>query len=147
MAERSVEFFSAGALAAEGDSHPRVLIVDDEAAILFAYRRLLEKDGLEVDTCSTYEDAARLLNGGPYLVVIVDIRLVGTGNEDGLEVLKYARQRQPQAKVILVTGYGCHDMEATTRELGASYYFEKPVEPSVLLNTLRLVRANAGNGV
>jgi DNA-binding response OmpR family regulator len=147
MAERSAQLLSTGEPPARDDAHRRVLIVDDEAAILFAYRRLLEKDGLEVDTCGTYEDAVRLLDDERYLVVIVDIRLVGTGNEDGLEVLRYARARQPEAKVILVTGYGCQDMETTTRELGASYYFEKPVEPSVLLNTLRLVRQGAGNGV
>jgi len=48
-----------------------------------------------------------------------------------------ARKELPQAKVILVTGYGNDELKKTTLALGASHYFEKPVNPSLILALLR----------
>lgn len=114
----------------------RVLIVDDEAAILFAYKRLIEREGIGVDSCASFEKAVSMIRVFIYQVIIADLRLSGTDNEDGLEVLRFARDIQPEAKVILVTGYGSPEIRDSALSLGVSHYFEKPVLPGVILAVL-----------
>jgi DNA-binding NtrC family response regulator len=117
--------------------HHRVLIVDDEAAICFAYRKLLESERFGFDICERIEDATALLKVHTYFAVISDVRFAGSGNEDGIYLLSLVQKEQPQAKMILVTGYGNDELKKTAYELGAAHYFEKPVQPSLILSLLR----------
>jgi len=121
----------------------RILVVDDEPAILFAYRKLIEKDGMTVDISATLEDAIRNIRAHRYLAVIADMRLAGTDNGDGLEILRVIRKERPGTKTILATGYGDSEIEKMARALGVSYYFKKPVAPSDILEALREFHASA----
>lgn len=122
----------------------RVLVVDDEPAVLFAYRKLIEKDGLAVDISATLEDAISQIRSYPYLAVIADMRLAGTDNDDGLEILRFIRKERPEIRTILSTGYGDLEIEKLAHSLGVSYYFKKPVSPSDILNALREFHSDAG---
>jgi len=124
---------------AAGDSSEsiRILVVDDEPAILFAYRKLIEKDGMSVDISASLEDAIRHIRSRRYLAVIADLRLAGTDNGDGLEILRVIQNERPDTKTILATGYGDSEIEKTARDLGVSYCFKKPVSPSDILRALR----------
>ncbi len=115
----------------------RVLIVDDESAILFAYRKLIELEGFGVDTCENLFEAMAMIRTRPYLAIITDMRLQGTDNEDGIELLHFIREMQPDARVMISTGYGNEELRQTTQTLGASHYFEKPVRPSQILTALK----------
>ena len=115
----------------------RILVVDDEPAILFAYRKLLEKDGMTVDTSANLEDAIRHIRAHSYLAVIADMRLAGSDNRDGLEILRVIRKERPGTHTILATGFGDSEIEKLARALGVSYYFKKPVAPSDILKALR----------
>jgi DNA-binding NtrC family response regulator len=115
----------------------RVLIVDDESAIHFAYRKLIEPEGFDVDTCENLSEAMAMIRTRPYLAIITDIRLQGTDNEDGIELLHFIRKMQPVARVIIATGYGNEELKQTTQTLGAEHYFEKPVRPSLILTALK----------
>jgi DNA-binding NtrC family response regulator len=115
----------------------RILVVDDEPAILFAYRKLIEMDGMAVDTSANLEDAIRHVRACSYLAVIADMRLTGSDNRDGLEILRLNWKERPGTHTILATGYGDSEIENMARNLGVSYYFKKPVSPSDRLNTLR----------
>jgi len=121
----------------------RILVVDDEPAVLFAYRKLIEKDGMTVDISASLEDALRNIRSRSYLAVIADLRLAGTDNGDGLEILRVIQGERPGTKTILATGYGDSDIEKTAQSLGASYYFKKPVSPSDILGALRQFMADA----
>ena len=114
----------------------RVLLVDDEAAILFAYRRLIEREGVGVDSCASIESAVAMPTAGNYQVVIADLRLSGTDNQDGMELLSFIRDLHPRTRVILVTGYGSPRIREAALSLGAAHYFEKPVLPAVILAAL-----------
>jgi two-component system, response regulator RegA len=122
-----------------GDSSEahRILVVDDEPAILFAYRKLIEKDGMTVDTSANLADAIRHIRARSYLAVIADMRLAGSDNRDGLEILRVIRNERPDTKTILATGYGDSEIEKAARDLGVSYYFKKPVSPPDILKALR----------
>jgi DNA-binding NtrC family response regulator len=118
------------------DGH-RILVVDDEPAVLFAYCKLIEKDGMNVDISENLEDAIKQIRAHRYLAVIADMRLAGTDNGDGLEVLRVIQKERPDTKTILATGYGDSEIEKMARALGVSYYFKKPVSPSDILCALR----------
>jgi DNA-binding NtrC family response regulator len=133
-------------LISQPDSHPhtgkisgslRVLVVDDEPAILFAYRKLIEKDGIAVDISTNLADALRQIEAYCYLAVIADLRLAGTDNGDGLEILRFIQRERPGIKSILATGYGNSEVEHTARSLGVSYCFNKPVEPADILAAIK----------
>jgi DNA-binding NtrC family response regulator len=115
----------------------RVLVVDDEPALRFAYGRLLEKELFNVDICETIEDATACIKKNNYFAVISDVRFAGSDNTDGIHFVSIVRKEQPLSEVILVTGYGSDELEKTARKLGASHYYEKPVEPSLILSLLR----------
>ena len=115
----------------------RILIVDDEPAILFAYRKLLERENIVVDTSENLAEALEMIGTRPYFAVIADMRLAGTDNADGMQILRSIQEKQTDARVILVTGYGNKEIEQTAIDLGVAYYFEKPVMPSAILAALK----------
>jgi DNA-binding NtrC family response regulator len=121
----------------------RVLIVDDEPAICFAYRKVLEREQFNFDICETVEAAISLLQRETYFAVISDVRFGGSDNEEGVYLAKVVRREQPESKMILVTGYGSDELKHTAYELGVSHYFEKPVKPSLILTLLRALHVIA----
>ncbi|MBW4057134.1 MAG: response regulator [Proteobacteria bacterium] len=124
------------------ESH-RVLIVDDEPALRFAYRKLLESELFAFDISDNVKDAVLLIQSKTYFAVISDVRFAGSGNEDGLNLVSVVRQKQPESKTILVTGYGSDTLKNSARKLGVSHYFEKPVQPALILTLLRALHSSA----
>ncbi len=123
----------------------RILIVDDEVATLFAYKKLIEKEGIGVDVCESLDEAIVQIKTRPYYAVIADMRLAGTDNTDGLKILHFVREMRLDTKVIIVTGYGNKEIEQTALAMGATYYFEKPVLPSTILGVLNTTNSTGGN--
>ncbi len=115
----------------------RILIVDDETAILLAFKKLLQSQDVGVDTAETIADAENLLKKNIYNAVIVDLRLTGVDGEEGLEIIKYVKKFHSLTNVILVTGYGSPAVMEKAQALGASFYFEKPVSSEILKNALK----------
>lgn len=121
----------------------RILVVDDEPAILFAYRKLIKTEGFGIDVCEGLGEALHLINSCYYFAVITDIRLSGSENTEGIDLLQAVRKKQPDSKVIVVTGFGSSSLEQNLRQLGASYYFEKPVKPGTIISLLRALHCSA----
>ena len=109
-----------------------VLLVDDEVETLIAVGALLRRLGHSVDTASSLDDARSAIASEAYRLVITDLRLSGPDTEEGSEVLRYARETQSDTPVIVMTGYGSPAAMTKLFELGAAFYFEKPVQPRVL---------------
>jgi DNA-binding NtrC family response regulator len=107
---------------------------------LFAYKKLIHAEGYTVDACEELADALVQINTFSYFAVITDIRLSGSENTGGIDLLYALRTRQPDAKVIVITGYGDDEMKMTLAKLGSPHYFEKPVKPSLIIELLRSFR-------
>jgi DNA-binding NtrC family response regulator len=110
----------------------KVLIVDDEMATAFGLKALLEGPDVEVLTAVNPVAAKRILRSEQISVLLSDIRLSGTLDAEGLDLLQFAKEKCPDTKVILMTGYGDPAIMQQAFKMGASYYFEKPVELNVL---------------
>jgi DNA-binding NtrC family response regulator len=111
----------------------KILIVDDEQSILLSLSYALKAEGVEVITCSEIEQAEEALENTHFDLVIADIRMSGVNGIEGLELLKYIKERFA-TEVIIMTGYGTEEMEALACRLGALHYFNKPVDITELLN-------------
>jgi len=117
-------------------SKRRILVVDDEVAIQFSYRRLFRGAGVEVDACGTLEEALGMIGATDYDVVMADVRLSHSEAHEGLDILEHIRRHKPATPVILMTGYGNPDIERRAAALGVLQYLVKPVQVSELMELL-----------
>jgi DNA-binding response OmpR family regulator len=115
-----------------------LLIVDDEPAILFAFSQFLKAPGIHIDTAETAEAAIDLIERKSIDAAIVDLRLTGAATLEGLDVIRRLKERQPSCVVLVVTAFGGDEIKTNVRRMGADHYFEKPVSPDKLRETLKM---------
>ncbi|MEJ5211231.1 MAG: sigma-54 dependent transcriptional regulator [Burkholderiales bacterium] len=114
----------------------RLLIVDDEAIALDNLRHVMERQGYQVTAVGSGAEAVTCLEREPFDVVLTDLRMEGV---DGMEVLKQSRLLQPEAEVIVITGYATAESAVQALKHGAFYYIAKPFR----LDEVRKVVAEA----
>ena len=114
----------------------RLLIVDDETAILFAFSQFLKSPSMLLETAETPEAAYSLIESRIFDAALVDLRLTGAERLEGLDIVGVLRQRFPQCVIIVVTAFGGDRIQADIRKAGADFYFEKPVSPEKIKETL-----------
>ncbi len=115
----------------------RILIVDDEPAVLLMLSYALRSLDADVITASTLEPAEEALNRYHFDLVIVDIRMSGVLGIDGLELLSYIKRQWPHTQVVVMTAYGSEAVEQDAYQRGAAYYFNKPFDVEELLGRIR----------
>jgi DNA-binding NtrC family response regulator len=111
------------------DAIKKILVVDDEESILFAFSKILMRPHIEVHTAQTLNEALALLQKNAYDIVIADLRLSGTANFEGLSVISSAAETQKECKIIVMTAYGDEKTKEKVFSQGADFYLEKPVSP------------------
>jgi DNA-binding response OmpR family regulator len=104
----------------------RVLVIDDEVAVNNNIRKILAKKGYEIAQATSKAEALQKLQGGAYGLVILDLKMPGV---KGLELLAAVRERQPAARVIIVTGYATIETAVEGARMGAVGYVPKPFTP------------------
>ena len=105
----------------------RILIVDDEEAVLHVLKSSLRKlgDGYEVETTVNGFSALAYLRDRPFDLVITDYRM---DDMDGMELMNTIRADWPETRVILVTAYGSDELKKEAEKLAAYKYLLKPLE-------------------
>ena len=113
----------------------RILVVDDEEAVLSVLREILGRQNYDVVAVGSPADALAELRAGPFAVILSDQRMPGLS---GLELLHQARQLQPLATRILMTGVVSLDLVIDALNHGEIYRFiVKPWLREELLATLQ----------
>ena len=87
--------------------------------------RALSGEGYQVDTAADGGEGIARIEGGPYDLVLTDLKLP---TASGLEVLAAAGAAQPDTPVVVLTGYGTVPAAVEAMKLGAHDFLEKPVE-------------------
>jgi DNA-binding response OmpR family regulator len=121
----------------------RILVVDDDRAILKLITRVLRDESYAVDTASTGEEARTLALVNEYDGIILDLQL---GDRHGFEILQELRRNGRPTPVLLYSGRA--DTESIVRGLdaGADDYVVKPVSNEELRARVRtLIRRGAGS--
>lgn len=111
--------------ATESEIARRLLILDDEEAILLPLSEFFRERGYQVIATREPEEAEALLDHDPFDLVILDLALTRFGRE-GLEVLSAIRARSPWLPVIVLSGNVAPDIEELARELRADAVLMKP---------------------
>ncbi|MFV3367175.1 sigma-54-dependent response regulator transcription factor AlgB [Pseudomonas sp. NY15435] len=107
----------------------RILLVDDESAILRSFRYCLEDEGYSVATASSAQQAENLLQRQVFDLCFLDLRL---GDDNGLDVLAQMRVQAPWMRVVIVTAHSAVDTAVDAMQAGAADYLVKPCSPDQL---------------
>jgi two-component system, NtrC family, response regulator PilR len=113
-----------------------LLVIDDEPDLRTLYELTLLREGYEVETAGSVEEALQMLKERSYSAVISDMRLP---DGSGLDVLAYLEEGKRREKAIVITAYGSAENAVEALKSGAFDYLTKPVD----LRQFRLVVASA----
>ncbi|MCC6888067.1 MAG: ActR/PrrA/RegA family redox response regulator transcription factor [Hyphomicrobiales bacterium] len=123
------------AAASESRTTPErtLLIVEDDKSFLQRLARAMESRGFTVTTAESVAEGLIHLETASPAFAVVDMRL-GDGN--GLDVISALKRRRPDARAIILTGYGNIATAVTAVKLGAVDYLAKPVDADDVVNAL-----------
>ncbi|MBZ0274226.1 sigma-54 dependent transcriptional regulator [bacterium] len=127
-------------------SKPRLLVVDDELSMREFLQILFVKEGFDVVAAESGIAAVKKLADESFDVVLTDLKMPGMS---GIEVLRSAKERNPDVAVIMITAYASPESVNEALDLGATDYVNKPFRVDDLkhvvsgaLNKQQLVREN-----
>ncbi len=110
-----------------------IIVVEDETGARATLCGILEDAGYKVIGLEGGADALETIRRIPFDAVITDIRLPDAG---GMEILEQAKEINPDAAVIMVTGYASVETAVDAVNQGAYAYFVKPVNPDEMKTTI-----------
>jgi two-component system phosphate regulon sensor histidine kinase PhoR len=116
-------------------SDARILIVDDDPALLDALPRALRlrMKSLRVDTCESAPAAIAKIQDVDYDAIVSDIKMPGM---DGLALLGEIKEIRPSTPTLLITGHGERDLTVQALRGGAYDFIQKPIERDYLVAAL-----------
>lgn len=112
----------------------RVLIVDDEQAIVEGLMLICEAESIESEGAEDRVSAAELVRGMFYPVIVADLCLRTT--KDGLQLLDDIRRLSPRSRVVTLSGYVTPEMHEEVTRRGVSVVLHKTESTEVIINTI-----------
>jgi DNA-binding response OmpR family regulator len=106
----------------------RVLLLDDEPAVLSVLADYLVAPGIEIVTCREIEAAEAILEHHRFDVVVTDLRVSELGGLEGMRLIRYVSTHFPETTVLAMSGYVNDDVHALGRAVGAAAVLEKPID-------------------
>lgn len=106
----------------------RVLLLDDEPAVLGVLADYLVAPGIEIVTCREIEAAEAILEHHRFDVVVTDLRVSELGGLEGIRLIRYVSTHFPETTVLAMSGYVNDDVHALGRAVGAVAVLEKPID-------------------
>jgi DNA-binding NtrC family response regulator len=115
---------------------PRILIIEDEAAIRRVLTKILseENDSYVVEDVENGMQGLEKIKNEDYDLVLCDIKMP---KMDGVEVLEAVKKIKPEIPMVMISGHGDIETAVNTMRLGAFDYISKPPDLNRLLNTVR----------
>src|ERR1700704_1453657 len=117
-------------------NQPRVLIVDDDPALLQALPEALRlrMSGVTVDTADSATAALDRIAASEYDAIVTDIKMPGM---DGFALLAEIRTRRPDTPTLMITGHGEHALAIGALRGGAYDFIQKPIDRAYFVASLR----------
>lgn len=120
---------------------PRLLIVDDEAAIRRILQVSFEKAGYEVVLAEDAREALQALDAAPFACVLTDVTMPGIS---GYELLREVKVRRPDTAVVIMTAFGTIPQAIQAIRDGAFEYVTKPFDLEALKKVVAHAVASGG---
>ena len=119
---------------AASDAHDRaLLIVDDDENFRCRLGSAMTDRGFAVTAVESAEAGRRVIEAAPPAFAIIDLRL---GDGTGLDLMSALKERRPDARAIMLTGYGNLKTAVIAVKLGAFDYLAKPADADDIFNAL-----------
>src|SRR5438094_6079786 len=117
-------------------NHTRVLIVDDDQALLQGLPQALRlrMAGVTIDTADSGAAALERITAEDYDAIVTDIKMPGM---DGLDLLAEIRTHRPDTPTLMITGHGEHDLVVHALRSGAYDFIQKPIDRDYFVASLR----------
>src|SRR3989454_978912 len=117
-------------------NHTRVLIVDDDQALLQGLPQALRlrMEGVRVDTADSGTAALDRIAALDYDAIVTDLKMPGM---DGLDLLAEIRTHRPDTPTLMITGHGEHDLVVHALRGGAYDFIQKPIDRDYFVASLR----------
>ncbi len=110
-----------------------LMLVDDDEAFVKRLAKAMEKRGFIVETAESVAAGRAIATARPPAYAVVDLRLED-GN--GLDVVELLRERRPDARIVVLTGYGAIATAVAAVKIGAIDYLAKPADATDVTNAL-----------
>lgn len=114
-----------------------VVAIDDEAGMLGYYKSVLGGEGVRLETSTDSTVGLELVASLNPDLILLDLSMPGI---DGMEVLQRIRRRDPEARVVMITGNYSIETAVMAIQAGAADYVCKPVSPEKLRQVVRDIR-------
>jgi DNA-binding NtrC family response regulator len=122
----------------------KICVVDDERIVCDRLRPVLEKAGYRVETFTDSTSALEHLSAEGCDILITDLKMA---RPDGIELLKLARERLPEIRVVIITGFATVDTAREALKSGAVDFIAKPFRIGQLRDLVaRIEREVRGEG-
>jgi len=118
---------------ATAESTAKVLVIEDDEVLRQLLIDVLSDQEYHVEAAETGEDGLRTMEQDVFDIILLDINLPGM---DGMDVLRLAPARQPDAQVVMMTAFGTVDTAVEAMKQGAFDYINKPFSTDELLLTI-----------
>jgi two-component system, response regulator RegA len=115
------------------ESERSLLIVDDDAPLCQRLARAMERRGFVVSTAESVAAGISAATAHPPAFAVVDLRL---GDGSGLEVVSALRSARPEARIVVLTGYGNIATAVAAVKAGALDYLPKPADADAVERAL-----------
>lgn len=117
-----------------------ILIVDDEKNMRLTLKAILLKEGYQVTTAATGEEAINLCGKNSYDAVLMDVRMPGLG---GVDAFRRIRRHQEGVRVILMSAYSVEDLKRQALDEGAVAFLPKPLDLQLIIHLLKEAKDTA----
>jgi two-component system response regulator RegA len=112
---------------------PSLLLVDDDEVFLKRLARAMERRGFRPEVASSVALGKAIAAARPPAYAVIDLRLED-GN--GLDVVETLRQARPDARIVVLTGYGAIATAVAAVKIGATDYLSKPADADEVVHAL-----------
>jgi DNA-binding response OmpR family regulator len=120
----------------------RLLYADDEPALRELVQNHLSLEGFEVETAADGVEAIDLINKNKYDLVLLDVHMP---KKDGVEVLKYIKNKKITSRLIMLTGDGDPHIVSECAKYGAMDYLTKPYNYHELIEAIDRVLSDSAS--
>jgi DNA-binding NtrC family response regulator len=103
-----------------------ILLIDDDDLIAGSLRQVLQMEGWEVDVAVDRPSSAALMTNRSYDLVLVDPYLTGGLHGEGGDLIAHVRTLQPEANLVVLTGYRSPDLDRSASDGRVSAILTKP---------------------